>query len=482
MSTFTNLGLPGAFRRGRAPGPPHGCAEACTHDDHVVAFQRPGHISASVCNGSDDDSDETQLDQAGLPRSAMSHQAPEEKASAERSYGPSKSRLENLPAEIRFEILGQMSDLQSLKSLVHASPTMHEQYRLSKLTQHQILLACLLRQVKGHFADAYASMKSQKAELPDGVICRRKIFQFMEEYSNWKEGKSPCPELLPRGQVRWMAAYHLSVVEPLKDRYGRWALANFAAAHDELLAPMAEAADANWVLSKSEEANICQALYRYGTFQNLLGRGRRAYGGSAMDAERGFPIGYLTTLLRSIFNAWDMEAMAYIDVFMREKYLEAYFFPRRSPCEKCGTYSECQWDASEVCYADTALLSTAVGRGLRTAARLFEMEGSDQLDQFRAKLERCLRPEQVTNNAPFWHCYLELYEEGPYGDSNSDDLEHRITPWGYWQRHSSIPANRTARLTKRWGLRMWDVERREKWEARRVMMKKLDSVGYQKFL
>ncbi|KAI0392392.1 hypothetical protein F5Y17DRAFT_477650 [Xylariaceae sp. FL0594] len=122
----------------------------------------------------------------------------------------------------------------------------------------------------------------------------------------------------------------------------RWALAKFAAAHNELLAPMAEAA--NWGLSKSEEANICQALYRYGTFQNLFGRGRRAYGGSAMDAERGFPIDYLATLLRNVFNAWDIEAMAYIDVFMQEKYLEAYFFPRRSPCEKCGTYAECQWE------------------------------------------------------------------------------------------------------------------------------------------
>lgn len=66
----------------------------------------------------------------------------------------SHSRLENLPSELRSKILSDMPDLPTLRSLVHASPIMHAQYRHDRNT---ILRACLGRELDGFLVDAYAN-------------------------------------------------------------------------------------------------------------------------------------------------------------------------------------------------------------------------------------------------------------------------------------------------------------------------------------
>ncbi|KAK6062502.1 hypothetical protein SCUP515_13304 [Seiridium cupressi] len=76
----------------------------------------------------------------------------------EGSAGTSSSLLENLPAELRTLLLSSMPDLPTLRSIVHASPVLHAQYRYDR---NSILRACLDRELDGFFTDAYATVKSR---------------------------------------------------------------------------------------------------------------------------------------------------------------------------------------------------------------------------------------------------------------------------------------------------------------------------------
>lgn len=66
-------------------------------------------------------------------------------------------------------------------------------------------------------------------------------------------------------------------------------------------------------LSRSEEIRIFRALYRYETYHHLFGRntGRR---------EGVIPVKEINHILFGLFEPWEAEAMASIEVFVRRKY------------------------------------------------------------------------------------------------------------------------------------------------------------------
>ncbi|RYP14066.1 hypothetical protein DL765_006600 [Monosporascus sp. GIB2] len=70
--------------------------------------------------------------------------------------------LENLPGELRSQLLSSTSDLPTLRPLVHASPTLHGQYRRDR---NNVLRVRLDHELDGFLVDAYARLMSRVREL-----------------------------------------------------------------------------------------------------------------------------------------------------------------------------------------------------------------------------------------------------------------------------------------------------------------------------
>ncbi|KAK1516599.1 hypothetical protein CABS01_06566, partial [Colletotrichum abscissum] len=75
-------------------------------------------------------------------------------------YSKSNSRLESLPAELRFLLLSWMPDLPTLHSVINASPVLHAQYRKTRDT---LLFTCLSKELDGYYIDAFATLRSRVA-------------------------------------------------------------------------------------------------------------------------------------------------------------------------------------------------------------------------------------------------------------------------------------------------------------------------------
>ncbi|KAI0423748.1 hypothetical protein F5Y09DRAFT_336333 [Xylaria sp. FL1042] len=224
----------------------------------------------------------------------------------------SNSRLEKLPPELRIQVLSSMPDLETLRSIINASPIMHIQYLQDR---HIILSACLDRELDDFYVDAYANLKSRPIDL-GWVRSEETITKFLGSYNDWliAPNSYPCLKSLPPSRVRWMAAYHISVARPLVRRYGSWALQNL---RNEAMPPDAGKSTPNdrhnTELSRSEEVRIFRALYRYETYCHLFGMNRGRY-----DAE--FHCEQISQIFLCLFHPWEAEAIACLYTFFREQW------------------------------------------------------------------------------------------------------------------------------------------------------------------
>ncbi len=237
---------------------------------------------------------------------------------------PSSSPLENLPAELRDQILSRIPDLPSLHSIVRASPVMHAQYRSNRDT---LLRACLEREFDGFLVHAHACQMSRADHLGEAPA-REVTTGFVEAYREWlPSGSSPCADLgsVPPSDCRWMAAFQLTVIRPLTRLYSRWALEKFrlaaalaaseeqgpeTAAESKATIPPAVVhvgASAN-DLSRCEDIRIMRALYQCETYHHLIGHPRTVRGN--LMAEH-----HVSDLFFSLFDPWEVEAMGCIDLF-----------------------------------------------------------------------------------------------------------------------------------------------------------------------
>ncbi|KAK3315946.1 hypothetical protein B0H66DRAFT_604252 [Apodospora peruviana] len=239
----------------------------------------------------------------------------------------SSSPIENLPAEIRSQILASMPDLLTLRSVIYASPTLHAQYRHDR---DRILRACLDRDLDGVFFDAYVLTRAYKLarQRTNGLIDHN-IPAFLGSYQGWLSGSRPHDLDLPpdtnkldTDSLRWLASYHLWVIRPLARAYSSWALQSLerAAAKASSSSP---AAYHNWLrrrdedmasgrvskredsLSRAEEIRIFRALYRYDTYCQL-------FAGDVSIKRSPFQI----NAYFDVFDPWETEAIGCIELFM----------------------------------------------------------------------------------------------------------------------------------------------------------------------
>lgn len=234
----------------------------------------------------------------------------------------SSSALENLPAELRDQVLFAVPDLPTLRSFVRASPVMHAQYRSNR---DRLLRACLDRELDGFFVDAAACVKSRAREMRP-FRTDEKITDFLDTYHEWLSGPNPraASSSVSPSNTRWLAGFHLTVARPLARRYSMWALANLTAHATSSSADGREAAQAAFAaadqgvtLSRSEEIRLYRALYRYETFSHLFGRNRGKRRG-------GFLRDQINELFFCLFDPWEVEAVGCIDLFIRLKYEDIF--------------------------------------------------------------------------------------------------------------------------------------------------------------
>lgn len=230
------------------------------------------------------------------------------------------SRLEALPPELRLRLLLSMPDLQTLCSLVHASPTLHAQYRHGR---DRVLRALIGRELDGFLIDAYATQMSRPHEL-GSPRTNEKITEFTDTYGNWLSAPESSPDLnsVEPERLRSMSAFYLSVAQPLAHQYFQWALGNFIPAILDFVAqtnpkPTAEALGINDLNpQRSELIRVFRAIYRYETYYNLFGCNEGKREGAPFTSD------WTNHLLLYRFEPWEAEALACFHTFIYDKYGE----------------------------------------------------------------------------------------------------------------------------------------------------------------
>ncbi|KAL6835548.1 hypothetical protein V8C40DRAFT_234572 [Trichoderma camerunense] len=398
--------------------------------------------------------------------------------------------LENLPAELRTQLLLSMPDLPTLRALIHTSPTMHTQYRYDR---DHVLWTCLERELSGFLIDAYANMMSRVCEL-GSPRTDEKITSFLDTYRAWLSGASPLPDLqsIDSGYIHWMAAYHISVACPLARMYSSWALDNIKKTVSSSVArngtetlPIAQ--DSRGVnLSRSEEIRIFRALYRYETYHHLFGRNKgRRHG--------GFRHHEINEIFFSQFAPWEAEAVGCVDIFIRQKYKDIFsdvkedLHPQNARFRlENGTFNPEGSFNLDGEYDD--YMDGTVSRGLKMAVRLLNIGDHEKLV---SKMQRCLTHDQnldaPVRTAIGLAAQSDRREMSTSFPNKRDEAEQRQDPirftgdtvppngpplawvllWG--GKYANIYGEYVPESLRRWGYVIWDKIRWDSMEAKELI-------------
>lgn len=222
--------------------------------------------------------------------------------------------LENLPAEIRRELLFSM-EVDELRGLVHASPVFHEQYRLDR---RAILLNCLEESLGSAMVEACAVAQAMAitAGIEDAREKDHALARFDETYRA-RRLPARCyhaiTEKIKEDEAILMVKMYVSTIKPIAERYAVLALANLReqTGDEDQPAP----------LSKTEKRRIMRALYRF-QFSCCCFSGVRRE-----DLVKGKSWSYAVTGTASewmiTIEPWEIEEFVCIYDFIKYKYAKA---------------------------------------------------------------------------------------------------------------------------------------------------------------
>ncbi|KAK4234785.1 hypothetical protein C8A03DRAFT_37412 [Achaetomium macrosporum] len=167
--------------------------------------------------------------------------------------------FENLPAEIRREILGAL-EYEGLRALVHASPAFHQQFRLDR---RSLLCGCLRKRLRAAAVDACAAYRPGLDSFSD-TRTKESVAEFLKAYQDRRSSATYSieDEALTEDEAAAMIAFHFTVIEPLSKRFTNWALGHLA---DET-----GGSPHHKPLSATEETRVMRAMYRFQLCCNLF--------------------------------------------------------------------------------------------------------------------------------------------------------------------------------------------------------------------
>jgi hypothetical protein len=227
--------------------------------------------------------------------------------------------LESLPPEVRRQLLSIL-ELEELNALVHASAVFHQQYLLDR---RFLLCKCLETTLRSVTVDACAVYRCGSPDFSD-TRTSENVIQFLKSYEDRRSSTqySILTERLTEDEALGIVTFHSSIIKPLAQCYTRWAMANLA---DETKDPPSRER-----LSRTEETRLLRALYRFQLCCNLFGRGRH---GTFRQPKLGFHSVDILKILNCIFEPWEVEEIACIYTFAKEKYDQ--------------TFRDIRWDVHE---------------------------------------------------------------------------------------------------------------------------------------
>ncbi|KAG9236678.1 hypothetical protein BJ875DRAFT_455875 [Amylocarpus encephaloides] len=224
------------------------------------------------------------------------------------SDGPQlNTPLETLPPEVRRNLLSILG-LEELSTLVHASPVFYQQYFLDR---RSLLCKSLETTLGGVTVDACAVYRTG-VESFSGTRTSGKVRQFLKSYEDQRSSTqySNLTKTLTQDEAVDMVAFYSSTIKPLVRHYTSWTLANLDDKANNLQSYSPP-------LSKTERTRLLRALYRFQLCCNLFGVGRHGTYGQLRLALR--PIDILESFI-CIFEPWEVEEIACIYSFSKEKY------------------------------------------------------------------------------------------------------------------------------------------------------------------
>lgn len=212
------------------------------------------------------------------------------------------SRIERLPFEIRNEILLAVDSIADISSLVHASPTFHQQYRLDRAFW---LWHCLKQELGNVLIDAYNVDTYNTPEFRS-TRTRQRVLLYVEDYKLQRSEGTESLSQPPEDDVIRIASFHTSVIRTFMQQYATWTRAS--------LEGLSEPKD----LSRTEARRIVRGLYRFQMFCSLFGPARGGgnffYDDGLLEAEERLQ------LLLDVYEAWEIEEILCINVFVHAKY------------------------------------------------------------------------------------------------------------------------------------------------------------------
>jgi hypothetical protein len=133
-----------------------------------------------------------------------------------------------------------------------------------------------------------------------------KVTQFLKSYRDRRSSTqySILADRLTEDEAVGMAAFHSFIIKPLARRYADWALANLA---DETKTSQSQ------LLNKTEEVRLLRALYRFQLCCNLFGSRHRAIWPPPLPVE-------ILNMFLCVFEPWEVEEIACVYTFSKEKY------------------------------------------------------------------------------------------------------------------------------------------------------------------
>lgn len=418
----------------------------------------------------------------------------------------SSSLLENLPAELRDQILLSAPDLRTLQTLVRASPVMHAQYRSHR---DAIIRTCAARDMDGFLVDAYACVMS-RVHAMGSPQTREKIIAHLEAYRGWMSDSRIDAAAIQPSYVRWLSAFHLKVVKPLAHQYSAWALQNLFRVTSKAPAQNQETVGAPTVqqqdvaLSRSEEIRIFRALYRYETYYHLFGRRNWE------QEEEILRLREINSHFFGLFHPWEAEAIGCIDVFVRQRYdqifdevqddlhaanpsinfrddTQAYTGSPFAYTEREGERSHSLVGANFTHANPTDFMDGTVSRGLRATVDLFQINDRGTL---LAKLRKWLRRSHLlddpirrtllaTVQAQRRNTALEARDEAEQRkevmEFAGDAVPANGPPLGWvllWNGiYVNIYGEHVPSTIQKWGYVMWDERRWNDSRAKALVLK-----------
>ncbi|KAK7421458.1 hypothetical protein QQX98_002157 [Neonectria punicea] len=209
------------------------------------------------------------------------------------------SKFEQLPFDIRHQVLLAVDNIEDLGTLVRASPTYHQQYLHGRAFW---LRRYLLLNIGHVLIDAYSANLCSSPSLRQRRN-RQQVREFLAAYPS-RRSTATVETLFASTsteEIASIASFYTSTIRPLLQEYVAWTRSNLGS----LSVPDQ--------LSKAEQTRILRGMYRFQIFCNVFGYSR-------VDRDLTLSNDETLGLFLNIFEPWEFEEIICINSFADSRF------------------------------------------------------------------------------------------------------------------------------------------------------------------